>query len=414
MFSGTPVLALTGTADGNTLKTIISKLILKDPVQIVISPNRKNLRFTVKKTKKESMFGNLDWLVMSLQENGVNAEKTIIFCNMMSDIAHVVNYLMLKLGRSAFSPQESNAQKDCLIGIYHSSSWQRSKDRVLKSFKAQGKMRVVVASTALSMGVNFPDVRYILNWGPPRNLLDFHQEAGRAGRDNLQSEVIIVYHGHQLSHCEEAVKLFVRAENESCLRVAAYLSLDKRISSLEPGHQCCAYCSGFCQCQGSSCNASKSLFEIFHANQVDTERNHLLTRPVTESDKDDLSQALIEFQSTLETSNVLGDVSTHGFSSELVEDVINNICTLFTIKDVMDTCPVFSLSHAMKILEIIQETFLDIPNFDESMNMLQDDSTGITQSNCLREVLDRILLDEDFTEEEVPEFEIFSWPAYYA
>mgnify|MGYP001794697989 CR=1 FL=1 len=72
--------------------------------------------------------------------------------------------------------------------------------------KGEGKIRIVVASTALSMGVNFPNVRFVINWGPPRNLLDFHQQAVRAGRDNLPSHVITIYHGHQLSHCEEAIK----------------------------------------------------------------------------------------------------------------------------------------------------------------------------------------------------------------
>ena len=49
--------------------------------------------------------------------------------------------------------------------------------------KSNGKVRVVMTSTALSMGVNFPDIRYVINWGPARNMLDQHQEAGRAGRD---------------------------------------------------------------------------------------------------------------------------------------------------------------------------------------------------------------------------------------
>ena len=48
--------------------------------------------------------------------------------------------------------------------------------------------RVAIASTALSMGVNFPDVRYIVLFGPARSLLDFHQEAVRAGQDGLLAD----------------------------------------------------------------------------------------------------------------------------------------------------------------------------------------------------------------------------------
>lgn len=71
----------------------------------------------------------------------------------------------------------------------------------MESLKGDGRIRVVVASSALSMGVNFPDVRYVINWGPARNLLDQLQEAGRAGRDGIQSHNIIIYHGQQLIHC---------------------------------------------------------------------------------------------------------------------------------------------------------------------------------------------------------------------
>ena len=68
------------------------------------------------------------------------------------------------------------------------------------------------------MGVNFPDVRYVINWGPPRTLIDYHQETGTAGRDGKQAHSIIIYHGNQAAHCEDDVKQFIYAEG--CYRVA--------------------------------------------------------------------------------------------------------------------------------------------------------------------------------------------------
>ena len=67
-----------------------------------------------------------------------------------------------------------------------------------------------MASTVLSMGVTFGDIRYVINWGPARNFLDQLQEAGRAGRDGLRVHIIIVYHGQQLSQCEQEIKYFVQ------------------------------------------------------------------------------------------------------------------------------------------------------------------------------------------------------------
>lgn len=61
------------------------------------------------------------------------------------------------------------------------------------------------------MGVNFPDVCYIINFGRARTILDQHQQAGRAGRDGKLAHVIVIYHGQQVGPCEKEVKDFIRA-----------------------------------------------------------------------------------------------------------------------------------------------------------------------------------------------------------
>ena len=89
--------------------------------------------------------------------------------------------MMMTLGEAAFYPRTSRKHEHCLLGIFHSLSLKEYKERLIVSFKGQGPKRVAIATTALSMGVNFPDVRYIVHFGPARTLLDFHQQAGRAG-----------------------------------------------------------------------------------------------------------------------------------------------------------------------------------------------------------------------------------------
>ena len=141
----------------------------------------------------------LDWLIDEAKEKGGEMPKTIIFCNTLKDIASVVNLLFVKLGKYAFVPVGSTKCEKFIIGIFHSVSWPKKKEKLLTEFRSQSKERIVVASTALSMEVNFEDVRYVVNWGPARNLLDQLQEAGRAGWDGKRSHVVIVYHGQQLT-----------------------------------------------------------------------------------------------------------------------------------------------------------------------------------------------------------------------
>ena len=151
------------------------------------------------------------------------------------------------------------------------------------------------------MGVNFPDVRYVVNWGPAHNMIDQHQEAGWAGSRNL-----IVYHGNKLSHCEEQVKPFVNAEG--CLRVAAYQSLDDTIISLQPGHSCCTY-----ECGNESCIEHSLPFEQDFAIPV-ASAEVKLSRPVSNEDKLDLTEALNRVRNSMAAKPAVFDqISRHGF-----------------------------------------------------------------------------------------------------
>ena len=231
---GTPVHALTGTADGKTQKTICEQLTMKTRHIINISPNRKNLRFSVQKYSKSDMHKQLDWLV-ELVKNVIDKStgkipKTIIFCNSLKDIAVVLNYLLLKLGLYAYGRSKKNTHENLIIGIFHSLSWPHCKEQIQQSMKQDGIQTIIVASSALSMGVDFPNIRYVINWGPARSLIEQHQEAGRAGRDGAQSHIVICYHGNLLSKCED-VKNFVKTED--CFRVAAYKPFDKTIAPLK-------------------------------------------------------------------------------------------------------------------------------------------------------------------------------------
>ena len=127
-------------------------------------------------------------------------------------------------------------------------------------------------------------------------------------------------------------------------------------------------------------------------------------------DKDDLKAALNEIKLNMTSSTLVGDaVSTHGFSTQLIEDVVRNCSVLFTVGDVLHICPVFSLSHAIMILEIIQDIFNDIPNFDESMNMTGNENNQACEIDYFQKVLEEVAIDDSFLdtpeneEDELPE-----------
>ena len=92
-----------------------------------------------------------------------------------------------------------------LIGMFHHNNLDKHKGRVTTSlYKPSGTCRVVFATNALGMGINFKD------YGPPRNIEDFVQEIGRAGRDSRKAVSASFYQWKHLLKCEKAVKRYAK------------------------------------------------------------------------------------------------------------------------------------------------------------------------------------------------------------
>ena len=148
------MLALTGTADKDTEKTVIGELLMKNPVKLFVSPNRVNLRLSVHKVPRSSMLKHLDWLVDMIKQHGKDTPKTIIFCDTLYLIASVRNFMMMTLGEAAFYPRMSRKHEHRLLGIFHSLSLKEYKERLIVSFKGQGPKREAIATTAIATTAN--------------------------------------------------------------------------------------------------------------------------------------------------------------------------------------------------------------------------------------------------------------------
>ena len=116
-----------------------------DALTIYVSPNRANLTFTVTKVQKKRQLAQLTWLVKLLKEKGKETPKTIIFCNTMVEIAAVVNFLINQLRNHAYDKPDVKSSETCLIGVYHSQSWESTNNMVIASFKGNGIVCAVLA-----------------------------------------------------------------------------------------------------------------------------------------------------------------------------------------------------------------------------------------------------------------------------
>ena len=190
------MLALTATADKSMRERLCKLLGFKGHKELIISPNKENIHFSVISCDKT--FTCFNWLVDIIKEKKAESPLTIIFCHTVSDIVLVLSTLLMKLDNDDYLKGSDPAPDRCILAVYYSATPESAKTKVTNSFTFSGNARVVIASTSLSMGIDFPHVRYVIHFGPGRTLTDHLQQAGRAGKDSQNAYNIVMYMGKHL------------------------------------------------------------------------------------------------------------------------------------------------------------------------------------------------------------------------
>ena len=119
-----------------------------------------------------------------LLANNIKAIRTIVYCQSLDTCANLYIHFHSKLGDAIYFPTGAdNTSDNRLFGMFHAKTDDYNKSVILSSLShPQGTVRVVFATMALGMGVNFKDLTSIVHYGAPRSLEDYFQESGRAGR----------------------------------------------------------------------------------------------------------------------------------------------------------------------------------------------------------------------------------------
>ena len=370
--SGTPVLGLTATANKKMRERLIKYLGMKSTLDpVIVSPNKDNIRFTVLQADKQLQC--FDWLLSLLKEKKGDTPFTIIFCKTVNDIVSLLTFFLIKLGNSGiYVDGEGPVHKRCLLGVYYSQTPRSHKDSVTSSFEGiSGQVRVVFASTSLSMGVDFRHVKYVIHYGPSKNLTSHLQEAGRAGRDGNQAYHLTVYHGRHLITCEADIKAAVRKSLKSCCRVEFLKGFDDKICPMKPLHDCCSVCHKSCKCMDDSCS---KLIPEFDSLPLSTEDQNA-SREVTENEKKCLREALKEVQLSLSCQSKVRmfdntGVIAHGLSDKLIDTIVSNVHNIFNVYDVIEYFNAPSLKVAVIILEIVNKVFEDVEIADELYSLV--------------------------------------------
>ncbi|KAB0457917.1 ATP-dependent DNA helicase RecQ [Vibrio kanaloae] len=169
-FPHVPYMALTATADDATRKDIISRLQLVEPHTYLGSFDRPNIRYNlVEKHKPVSQ------VVRYLETQKGNCG--IIYCGSRKKVEMVTE----KLCNNGLRAAGYHAGMDTDERAYVQEAFQRD------------DIQIVVATVAFGMGINKPNVRFVVHFDIPRNIESYYQETGRAGRDGLPAEAMMLF-----------------------------------------------------------------------------------------------------------------------------------------------------------------------------------------------------------------------------
>jgi ATP-dependent DNA helicase RecQ len=167
------ILGLTATAPPLVREEIIKRLSLNDPAVVVRPVARPSLRFEVDVCDSEDMKRReLIQYLRRLRRPG------IVYCSTVKDVEELG--ALCKLARI---PAE----------IYHGRLTKAERDHAHQRFMSSGKRIVMIATSAFGLGVDKPDIRYVIHYQVPGSLEAYVQEAGRAGRDNLAARCILMW-----------------------------------------------------------------------------------------------------------------------------------------------------------------------------------------------------------------------------
>ncbi len=194
-----PVAAFTATATERVREDIVSMLKLREPALFVASFNRPNLSYRVV-PKDEPLKQILAFLKTREDEGG------IIYCATRAKTESVA---------------EALAAKGFAARCYHAglSADERAENQELF---LRDEVRIICATIAFGMGINKPNVRWVIHHDLPKNIAGYYQETGRAGRDGLPGDCLLLFNGGDIAKQTHFIDQITNTQEQQVARTQLY------------------------------------------------------------------------------------------------------------------------------------------------------------------------------------------------
>ncbi|KUF93905.1 hypothetical protein AM588_10004288 [Phytophthora nicotianae] len=182
-FPTVPLMALTATAPPKVIDHVKKSLMISNGHVFSMSFNRQNLTFEVRDKPRGGDKKAMEALYQHISTTYAPDAVGIVYCMTKQDCEDVANYLF-DHGLSA--------------DFYHAGQSATDRHMVQEAWQ-NGQLSIVCATIAYGMGINKPDVRYVIHFSVAKSIEGYYQEAGRAGRDGKPSQCILFYSPRDVS-----------------------------------------------------------------------------------------------------------------------------------------------------------------------------------------------------------------------
>ncbi|XP_041693421.1 Bloom syndrome protein homolog isoform X2 [Coregonus clupeaformis] len=173
-FPKVPIMALTATATPRVQKDILNQLQMTQPQVFTMSFNRNNLKYAVLPKKPKKVDEDcIDWI-----KKNYPRDSGIVYCLSRNDCDNMADSLQ---------------RAGILALAYHAGLNDKDREYVQSKWINQDGCQVMCATIAFGMGIDKPDVRYVIHASLPKSVEGYYQESGRAGRDGEISHCILFY-----------------------------------------------------------------------------------------------------------------------------------------------------------------------------------------------------------------------------
>lgn len=195
-FPGVPLMALTATATMRVRKDICHQLHMRDPKWFTSSFNRHNLKFEIRPKKPSTATND----IIKMIKEDFPGKCGIVYCLSRKECDDVARAL---------------SKAGILSVAYHAGLTDDERTMIQEKWIQGNRCKVICATIAFGMGIDKPDVRFVIHYSLPKSVEGYYQEAGRAGRDGLLAYCILLYTYQDVKRLRRIIEMDQSATYES-------------------------------------------------------------------------------------------------------------------------------------------------------------------------------------------------------